>query len=200
MCSHGVQLCALLTSPSRCRYVRHSSLTLAPPLGDLASSVGHLWMPSGASILRWAAVSACNRVHSLGTRATHNVPAGAVCDHRRMRPSVLIIDDHEDFRRSARAMLQAEGFAVVGEAGDGAEAIAKARAVRPDVVLMDIQLPDLDGFAVAERIAAWPDPPSSCSSPSRDAAVCRSRLASTPARGFIAKSQLSGEALADLVA
>ena len=63
-----------------------------------------------------------------------------------MRPSVLIVDDHEDFRRSARALLQAEGFAVVGEAGDGAEA-AKVRAGRPDVVLVDIQLPDLDGLA-----------------------------------------------------
>ena len=117
-----------------------------------------------------------------------------------MQPSVLIVDDHEDFRRSARALLQAEGFAVVGEAGDGAEAIAKARAVRPDVVLVDIQLPDLDGFAVAEQIAAWPDPPVVVLISSRDAAVYRSRLASTPARGFIAKSQLSGEALADLVA
>jgi CheY-like chemotaxis protein len=137
---------------------------------------------------------------SLGIGATHNATAASVCDHRRMRPSVLIVDDHEDFRRSARALLQAEGFAVVGEAGDGAEAIAKARDFRPDVVLVDIQLPDLDGFAVAERIAAWPDPPVVVLISSRDAAVYRSRLASTPARGFIAKSQLSGEALADLVA
>ena len=57
-----------------------------------------------------------------------------------MRPSVLIVDDHGDFRRSAGALLEAEGFAVVGEAGDGAEATAKVRAVRPDVVLVDIQL------------------------------------------------------------
>ena len=69
-----------------------------------------------------------------------------------------------------------------------------------DVVLVDIQLPDLDGFAVAEQIAAWPDPPVVVLISSRDAAVYRSRLASTPARGFIAKSQLSGEALANLVA
>jgi DNA-binding NarL/FixJ family response regulator len=117
-----------------------------------------------------------------------------------MRPSVLIVDDHEDFRRSARALLEAEGFAVVGDAGDGAEAIAKARAVRPDVVLVDIQLPDLDGFAVAEQIAAGRDPPVVVLISSRDASVYRSRLASTPARGFIAKSRLSGEALADLVA
>jgi DNA-binding NarL/FixJ family response regulator len=117
-----------------------------------------------------------------------------------MRPSVLIVDDHEDFRRSARAMLQAEGFVVVGEAGDGTEAIAKARDARPDVVLVDIQLPDLNGFVVADHIATWPDPPIVVLISSRDAAVYRSRLANTPARGFIAKSHLSGEALADLVA
>jgi CheY-like chemotaxis protein len=74
-----------------------------------------------------------------------------------MRPSVLIVDDHKDFRRSARAMLQAEGFVVVGEAGDGTEAIAKARDARPDLVLVDIQLPDLDGFVVADHLAAWPN-------------------------------------------
>jgi DNA-binding NarL/FixJ family response regulator len=152
------------------------------------------------SITRIGTVPVRDAGHSLGIRATHSVPAGAVCHHRRMRPSVLIVDDHEDFRRSARALLEAEGFAVVGEAGDGAEAIAKARVVRPDVVLVDIQLPDLDGFAVAERIAAGRDPPVVVLISSRDASVYRSRLASTSARGFIAKSQLSGEALADLVA
>jgi DNA-binding NarL/FixJ family response regulator len=152
------------------------------------------------SITRIATVPVRDADHSLGIRATHRVAAGAVRHHRCMRPSVLIVDDHEDFRRPARALLEAEGFAVVGEAGDGAEALAKARVVRPDVVLVDIQLPDLDGFAVAERIAAWPDPPVIVLISSRDAAVYRSRLASTPARGFIAKRQLSGEALADLVA
>jgi CheY-like chemotaxis protein len=65
---------------------------------------------------------------------------------------------------------------------------------------VDIQLPDLDGFAAPEQIAAWPDPPVVVLISSRDAAVYRSRLASTSAREFIAKSQLSGEALADLVA
>jgi DNA-binding NarL/FixJ family response regulator len=117
-----------------------------------------------------------------------------------MRRTVLIVDDHEAFRESAAALLEAEGFAVVGEAADGGSAIAQAERLRPEVVLLDIQLPDLDGFAVAEQIAGWPDPPVVVLISSRDAAVYRSRLASTPARGFIAKSQLSGEALADLVA
>jgi CheY-like chemotaxis protein len=148
---------------------------------------------------RITCLDACPRARQR-IRATHNAPVGIVCHDRRMRPSVLIVDDHEDFRRSARAMLQAEGFVVVGEAGDGTEAIAKARDARPDVVLVDIQLPDLNGFVVADHIATWPDPPIVVLISSRDAAVYRSRLANTPARGFITKSHLSGEALADLMA
>jgi len=133
-------------------------------------------------------------------RGTHDAPAASVCDDQRVRPSVLIVDDHEDFRRSARALLQAEGFTVVGEAADGAEAIAQATGLRPDIVLLDIQLPGLDGFAVAENIAAQPDPPAIVLISSREATAYRTRLATTPARGFIAKRSLSGEALANLVA
>ena len=73
-----------------------------------------------------------------------------------MRRTVLIVDDHEAFRQSASALLEAEGFDVVGQAADGPEAIAEAERLRPEVVLLDIQLPDLDGFAVAERLAACP--------------------------------------------
>jgi CheY-like chemotaxis protein len=69
-----------------------------------------------------------------------------------MRPTVLIVDDHPEFRESASALLEAEGFAVIGEAADGDEAIAAVERLRPQVVLLDIQLPDLDGFAVAERL------------------------------------------------
>ena len=76
-----------------------------------------------------------------------------------MRPTVLIVDDHDAFRESASALLEAEGFAVVGEAADGGGAIAEAERLRPEVVLLDIQLPDLDGFAVAERLRTVPDPP-----------------------------------------
>jgi CheY-like chemotaxis protein len=83
-----------------------------------------------------------------------------------MRPSVLIVDDHEDFRRSARALLEAEGFAVVGEAGDGAEATAKVRAVRPDVVLVDIQL-----FGRSRRSPGWPPTPCICTV-GRSSMVC----------------------------
>jgi DNA-binding NarL/FixJ family response regulator len=116
-----------------------------------------------------------------------------------MGPTVLIVDDHAAFRASARALLQAEGFEVVGEAADGAEAVQAVASLRPEIVLLDIQLPDLDGLAVAEQLATVPDGPTVVLISSRDAAAYGPRLQATPARGFIPKSRLSGEALAALV-
>ena len=118
---------------------------------------------------------------------------------RPMRPTVLIVDDHAAFRASARALLQAEGFEVVGEAGDGAGALAAVAVLRPQIVLLDLQLPDLDGLTVAEQLAGTPDAPAVVLISSRDAIAYGPRLQATPARGFIPKSGLSGEALAALV-
>jgi CheY-like chemotaxis protein len=122
-----------------------------------------------------------------------------LCDDRRVRPTVLVVDDHADFRRSAHALLEAEGFEVVGEAAGGDEALAAAARLRPAVVLLDIQLPGLDGFAVAERLAAGPHPPAVVLTSGRDARAFGPRLAAAPARGFLAKRDLSGAALARLV-
>lgn len=116
-----------------------------------------------------------------------------------VRPTVLIVDDHEAFRSSARALLDAEGFDVIGEAADGQEAVKAVAALRPNIVLLDIQLPGLDGLAVAEQLAATPHPPQVVLISSRDAVSYGPRLRGTPARGFIPKSGLSGEALAALV-
>jgi DNA-binding NarL/FixJ family response regulator len=116
-----------------------------------------------------------------------------------MAVSVLIVDDHPAFRSFARTLLGAEGFVVVGEAGDGAEALAAARRLRPDVVLLDVQLPDTDGFEVAEQIARTPGAPQVVLISTRAASTYRRRLEATPARGFIAKDELSGQALAALV-
>jgi DNA-binding NarL/FixJ family response regulator len=116
-----------------------------------------------------------------------------------MRSSVVIVDDHDDFRTSARALLEAEGFEVVGEAADGTEALAAVAALRPDIVLLDIQLPGPDGFAVAEQLAVGSDPPTVVLISSRDARAYGTRLVQTSARGFLPKSALSGEALAALV-
>jgi DNA-binding NarL/FixJ family response regulator len=118
---------------------------------------------------------------------------------RTVRRTVLIVDDHDEFRTSVRALLEAEGFAVVGEAADGAEAIAAVAALRPAVVLLDIQLPGRDGLAVAEGIARGPDPPAVVLISGRAAAAYGPRLGRTPARGFLAKSELSGAALAGLL-
>ena len=76
-----------------------------------------------------------------------------------MTARVLIVDDHAPFRARARALLEADGFEVVGEAADGEAAVAAAQRLRPDVVLLDVQLPGIDGFAVAERLAAEAEPP-----------------------------------------
>jgi len=75
------------------------------------------------------------------------------CQHASVSCSALIVDDHAGFRRMARALLEADGFGVVGEAGDGETALIEAARLRPGLVLLDVQLPDLDGFEVAVRLA-----------------------------------------------
>jgi DNA-binding NarL/FixJ family response regulator len=113
--------------------------------------------------------------------------------------TVLIVDDYAGFRRSARALLEDEGFEVVGEAPDGETALAQAKRLRPAVVLLDVQLPDKDGFAVAEQMASVPDPPIVVLISTRAASAYGPLLAETPARGFIAKADLCGERLAALL-
>lgn len=113
-----------------------------------------------------------------------------------MRPTVVIVDDHAEFRAAARAVLEAGGFDVVGEAADAAEAVAVAARLRPQIVLLDIQLPDGDGFAVAEELGEGPQV---VLTSSRDARAYGQRLKSARVRGFIAKRELSGQALAALV-
>jgi DNA-binding NarL/FixJ family response regulator len=116
-----------------------------------------------------------------------------------VRPTVLIVDDHPEFRESAAALLDAEGFEVVGEAADGPGALAEAARLRPQVVLLDIRLPGQDGFEVAQQLAAAPDPPAIVLISSREAATYGARLESAPVRGFIAKRELSGQTLEALV-
>jgi DNA-binding NarL/FixJ family response regulator len=96
-------------------------------------------------------------------------------------------------------LLPLEGFAVVGEAADALSALDAVGRLRPDVVMLDIQLPDLDGFEVARRLAQAGDPPVIVLVSSRDRSAYRRRLADSPARGFIPKSDLSGAVVAALV-
>jgi DNA-binding NarL/FixJ family response regulator len=112
--------------------------------------------------------------------------------------SVLIVDDHAEFRRTLRALLEAEGYEVIGEAANGEAALLAAQRLHPQLILLDVQLPDLDGFEVAARLAARRDPPAVILTSSRSADSYRRRLATTSALGFITKSELSGETVAAL--
>lgn len=115
-------------------------------------------------------------------------------------PRVLIVDDHQHFRRVAAALLAAEGFDVVGEAADGESAVALTETLRPDLVLLDVQLPDLDGFEVARRVAQSVDPAPIILISSRSAADYGSRIASSGVLGFLRKEELSGPALKAILA
>lgn len=117
-----------------------------------------------------------------------------------MGQTVLVVDDHADFRSAARALLESEGFEVVGQAATGAEAMAAHDRVRPDVVLLDIRLPDVDGLRVAELLSGLEHPPAVVLVSSRDANVYGERLRTSPARGFLVKADLSGGALRRLLA
>jgi DNA-binding NarL/FixJ family response regulator len=116
------------------------------------------------------------------------------------RRTVLIVDDHEAFRVAARSLLESEGFAIVGEAADGRDALTEAERLQPDVVLLDIQLPDIDGFTLANRFATTAAAPDVVLISSREAATYGARVTDSPARGFLAKRELSGAALARLLA
>lgn len=113
--------------------------------------------------------------------------------------TVLIVDDDEEFRGLARALLDRGALRVVGEAADGAEALARVAELRPAVVVIDIGLPDGDGFALAERLAADDPPPAVVLVSSRDERTYRDRLPNSPVRGFIAKEELSRAALEALL-
>jgi DNA-binding NarL/FixJ family response regulator len=117
---------------------------------------------------------------------------------RHVSRSVLIVDDHPEFRRVARALLEAEGFDVLGEASDGESALREAARLRPAIVLLDIHLPDLDGFEVANRIVRGADAPRVVLTSSRNISPYGRRLAASRAVGFIAKRDLSGAALSAL--
>lgn len=118
-----------------------------------------------------------------------------------MATTVLIVDDHPSFRATARALLESEGFEVVGEAADGASALAAAAELRPDLVLLDVQLPDLDGFAVSQQLLASTNghAPAIVLTSSRDSADFGPLVEASGARGFVAKAELTGAALAALL-
>src|SRR5262245_44008622 len=123
-----------------------------------------------------------------------------VCHDPRMSRTVLIVDDHPSFRASARAMLESEGFVVIGEAEDGASAIAAVGRLAPDVAVLDTQLPDMTGFdvcaALERRNGARPD---IILVSSRDVSDYGELIASSCACGFVPKGELSGDLVSELL-
>ena len=116
-------------------------------------------------------------------------------------PTVLVVDDHAGFRATARRLLEGDGWTVIGEAEDAASALTAVSALQPDVVLLDIGLPGIDGFEVAERLAVATDGgPAVVLVSSRDRSAYGGRLAASPAIGFVAKDELDGPGLRALVA
>jgi DNA-binding NarL/FixJ family response regulator len=111
-----------------------------------------------------------------------------------MGRSVLVVDDHAGFRRWARVFLEAEGYQVVGEAAGGAAAVREVARLHPEVVLLDVHLPDMDGFEVARQMAG--EGPAIILISSRDRGDFGDRVRASGVRGFLAKADLSGAAIA----
>lgn len=116
-----------------------------------------------------------------------------------MTTTVLIAGDHETFRSFARALLESEGFEVIGEARDGLSGVQAVRSLRPDLVVLDVQLPDLSGFEVLQRLRAEGVPTPVVLTSSRDAASYGDQVDSSGAVGFIPKAELSGQAIRALL-
>jgi DNA-binding NarL/FixJ family response regulator len=117
-----------------------------------------------------------------------------------MAYTVLIVDDHPSFRASARIVLESEGFDVVGEAEDGASAITQCSRLQPEVVLLDVQLPDTDGFHVCAQLLRRDGcAPKVILTSSRDSADFGPLVHTSGARGFVPKAELSGERVQELL-
>ncbi len=116
-----------------------------------------------------------------------------------MAVTTLIVDDHPLFRATARVLLESEGYEVVGEAADGAEAVSAADQLHPDLVVLDVQLPDMTGFDVSRRLLSTGFAGRVVLVSSRAASEYGELVGDSGAVGFIAKDELSGSRLADVL-
>ena len=117
-----------------------------------------------------------------------------------MPRTIVIVDDHPAFRRRARQLLEAEGFEVVGDAADGSGAISAASELDPELMLLDVNLPDGTGFEVADRLNSRPGAPDVILTSTRDEPEYARLAKRCGARGFVTKSELSGAAIERLLA
>jgi DNA-binding NarL/FixJ family response regulator len=117
-----------------------------------------------------------------------------------MAPRLVIVDDSAPFRALAAELLASEGYDVVGSAGDGAAAVALVGREQPDLVVLDVGLPDVEGFTLARRLSALPCPPLVVLVSSRDWNCLPQRVTESGAVGFLPKSELDGDRLTALLA
>jgi DNA-binding NarL/FixJ family response regulator len=120
-------------------------------------------------------------------------------DNPGMKRTVLIVDDHEGFRASARRVLEAGGYSVIAEAADGSSGVMAAAESRPDLALVDVQLPDFDGFEVTRRLQEAGEAPEVVLISSHERSDFGSLVETSGARGFVSKSDLSPAALEALL-
>ena len=116
-----------------------------------------------------------------------------------MRPRILIVDDDPMFLATVRLLLESEGFVVVGEALTGLDGVAAVGELDPDIVLVDVGLPDIDGFEVVERLADGGGGPAVVLTSIREAVDFGKLIEESPADAFITKGEISGEALAEIL-
>jgi len=120
-----------------------------------------------------------------------------VCDDP-LVATIVIVDDDPRFRGIARRLLETEGFDVIGEASDGRQALAVTRALEPDIVLLDVQLPDIDGIQVAAQLSADGDRPAIVLTSTRDESDFGPQVEQSGARGFVPKGEISAERITSL--
>jgi len=140
------------------------------------------------------------RVFPLGRTAAEEQTEIVIATPQARQGTLVVVDDHARFREAVTERLAAAGWRVVGEAATGAAAIDLVARLAPDVVLLDVVLPDMDGFAVADRLAAAGNTSAVVLTSGHDGGDFAGRLRAAPVRGFLPKEMISGPALATLLA
>jgi two-component system response regulator EvgA len=116
-----------------------------------------------------------------------------------MPPRIVIVDDDPTFLTTVRTLLEADGFEVVGEALNGVEGVAAVEELKPDVVLLDVNLPDIDGFEVVKRLTDRGRAPPIVLTSIRSESDFGDLVEKSRAYGFITKAEISGAALSRIL-